>query len=148
MTIKNPHIDRKRDYDPATGKKREPGASPAFSQISKRKRGAQPGNDNARRYGFYSKSFSPSDMEGLDSNVTGEFHDELNAARVHAAHLAELMKDYRNMPLQDYISASNAFNNYLDRIQSLTRAQRFIYQNQTTIEKALEELKDIPPEAD
>ena len=113
-----------------------------------RKPGAQPGNNNALRHGFYSNSFSPSDMEGLDSNVTGEFHDELKAARVHCSHLAELMKDYKNMPLQDFISASNALNNYLDRIQSLSRAQKYMYQNQTTIEQALEELNDIPPEED
>jgi hypothetical protein len=36
----------------------------------------------------------------------------------------------------------------MEQIQSLSRAQRFMYQNQTTIEKALEELKDIPPEQD
>jgi hypothetical protein len=115
---------------------------------SKRKRGAQPGNNNAFRHGFYANSYSLSDMQKLDSNVKGEFHDEIPLARVNAAHLAELMMDYKNMPLQDFISASNALNNYLDRIQSLTRAQRFIYQNQTTIEKALEELNDIPPEED
>ena len=60
----------------------------------------------------------------------------------------ELMKDYRNMPLQDFISASNALNNYIDNIRSLSRDQKFMYQNQTTIEKALEELNDIPPEED
>jgi hypothetical protein len=176
MTIKNPHINRTRDYDPATGKKLERGASPASASSPKRTRGDSPasasslkrtrgdspasasslkrtrggqrGNINARRHGFYSKSFTPSEMQALDSNVKGEFHDEINAARVHASHLAELMKDYKNMPLQDFISASNALNNYLDRIQSLTRAQKFIYNNQTTIEKAIEELANIPPEED
>ena len=42
----------------------------------------------------------------------------------------------------------NALNNYLDRIQSLSRAQRFMYRNQTTLEQALEELAKIPPELD
>jgi hypothetical protein len=113
-----------------------------------RQRGAQPGNHNAYRHGFYAKSFTAPEMQGLDSNVKGEFHDEINLARVSASHLAELMKDYKHMPLQDFVSASNALNNYLDRIQSLSRAQRFIYQNQTTVEKALDELKDIPPQED
>ncbi len=118
------------------------------TNLPKRKRGAQPGNSNAFRHGFYSKAYTQSDMQQLDTNVKGEFLDEINLARVNASHLAELMKDYKNMPLADFISASNALNNYLDRIQSLSRAQRFIYQNQTTIEKALEELKDIPPDQD
>jgi hypothetical protein len=36
----------------------------------------------------------------------------------------------------------------LGRIQSLIRAQRFMYHDQTAIEKLFEELKDIPPEVD
>jgi hypothetical protein len=113
-----------------------------------RRRGGQPGNTNAVRHGFYSPSFTQAEMSALDSNVKGEFHDEINLARVNANRLAELLKDYKNMPIEIVIAGSNALNNNLDRIQSLTRAQRFIYQNQTTIEKALEELKDIPPEQD
>jgi hypothetical protein len=58
------------------------------------------------------------------------------------------LKDYKNMDLDDVVSASNALNNYLDRIQSLSRAQRFMYRNQTTLEQALEELAKIPPELD
>ncbi len=52
------------------------------------------------------------------------------------------------MSLDDVVSASNALNHYLDRIQSLSRAQRFMYRNQTTMEQALEELSKIPPEID
>jgi hypothetical protein len=118
------------------------------SAVSKRRRGAQPGNQNAQRHGFYAKSFTENELQDLDSNIKGEFHDEIALARINAARLAELLKDYQNMPFEDVVSGSNALNNYLDRIQSLSRAQRFIYQNQTTIEKALEELKDIPPEED
>jgi hypothetical protein len=123
-------------------------ATPLPAAPAKRKRGGQPGNENAFRHGFYCKSFSSADMQALDENIKGEFLDEISLARVQASHLAELMKDYKNMSLEDYVSASNALNNYLDRIQSLTRAQKYIYQNQTTTEKALEELSPIPPEQD
>lgn len=136
MTTKNPTPKRQRRH------------SPAAPNSTKRRRGAQPGNLNALRHGFYANSYTKSDMQNLDSNVKGEFLDEINLARVNVSHLAELMKDYKHMPLQDFVSASNALNNYLDRIQSLSRAQRFMYQNQTTIEKALDELKDIPPQED
>ena len=148
MTTKNPHINRIRDYDPATGKKLERGDSPTSTSSPKRTRGGQRGNKNAFRHGFYSPSFTQAEMLGLDSNVKGEFHDEINLARINAARLAELMKDYKRMPFQDVVAASNALNNYLDRIQSLSRAQKFIYQNQTTIEKAIEELAPLPPEED
>ena len=121
---------------------------PAISPSLKRKRGAPPGNTNAFRHGFYSRSYTSVEMLSLDSNVKGEFHDEINLARVNANRLAELLKDYKTMPFQDVVSASNALTNYLDRIQSLSRAQKFIYQKHTTIEKALEELGNIPPGED
>ena len=87
-------------------------------------------------------------MDDLDEHVKGEFADEIALARINALHLAELLKDYRNISLSDFVSGSNALNNYLDRIQSLNRAQRFIYRNQTTLEQALKELAEIPPEED
>ena len=119
-----------------------------MSPILKRRRGAQPGNGNALRHGFYSKSFTDTEMGRIDKDIEGEFIDEIALARTNAARLAELLKDYKNMSLDDVVSASNALNNYLDRIQSLSRAQRFMYRNQTTIEQALAELADIPPEED
>jgi hypothetical protein len=114
----------------------------------KRKRGAQPGNQNALRHGFFSHSFTDAEMNRLDHDIEGEFTDEIACARTNAARLAELLKDYKNMSLDEVVSASNALNNYLDRIQSLSRAQHFMYRNQTTLEQALEELSKIPPEED
>jgi hypothetical protein len=101
----------------------------------KRKRGAQPGNTNAFWHGFYSTAFTQAELHGLDENIKGEFVDEIALARVNAAHLAELLKDYKNMTLGEVVSASNALNNYLDRIESLSRAQHFIYRGQTTMEQ-------------
>jgi hypothetical protein len=114
----------------------------------KRKPGAQPGNGNALRHGFYAKSFTEAEMRRLDKDIEGEFLDEIALARTNASRLAELLKDYKSMSLDDVVSASNALNNYLDRIQSLSRAQRFMYRNQTTLEQALEELARIPVEED
>jgi hypothetical protein len=114
----------------------------------KRKPGAQPGNGNALRHGFYAKSFTEAEMRRLDKDIEGEFIDEIALARTNASRLAELLKDYKNMSLADFVSASNALNNYLDRIQSLSRAQRFMYRNQTTLEQALEELARIPVDED
>jgi hypothetical protein len=114
----------------------------------KRKPGAQPGNGNALRHGFYAKSFTEAEMRRLDKDIEGEFIDEIALARTNASRLAELLKDYKNMSLADIVSVSNALNNYLDRIQSLSRAQRFMYRNQTTLEQALEELARIPVDED
>ncbi len=114
----------------------------------RRRCGAQPGNSNALRHGLYSKYFSESEMQGLDKDIKGEFHDEIALARIQVRRLAEILEGYKNMPFEDYIAASNALNNYLDRIQRLSRAQYFMYRNQTTLEQALAELASIPPEED
>ena len=115
---------------------------------AKRKRGGQPGNKNNFRYGFYSKSFSTSDKRGLDQNVKGEFHDEINIARVNLSRIEELILGNKNMPQNDYINISNVAIKYIDCIRCLTRDQKLIYQNQTTVEKALEELSALPPDQD
>ena len=87
-------------------------------------------------------------MHSLDEDIKDEFHDEIALARVQVGRLSEILKDYKTMPFENYIAASNALNNYLDRIQRLTRAQHFMYRNQTTMEQALAELASIPPEQD
>ena len=123
-------------------------SEPSTPGKPKRKRGGQPGNANALRHGFYSKYFTETEMKSLDANIKGEFHDEIALARIQVGRLAEMLIGYKDMPFDDYIAASNALNNYLDRIQRLSRAQHFMYRNQTTLEQALEELSKIPPEED
>jgi len=54
------------------------------------------------------------------SDVKGEFFDELNVIRTKHGSFAELMKDYKNMSLEEFVTASNALNNFVDRIQSLS----------------------------
>lgn len=115
---------------------------------SSRRRGGQPGNANALRHGFYSKYFTETELQNLDANIKGEFHDEIALARIQVGRLAEILLGYKDMPFDDYIAASNALNNYLDRIQRLSRAQHFMYRNQTTLEQALEELANLPVEDD
>jgi len=103
---------------------------------------------NNFRHGFYSKSFSTSDKRGLDQNVKGEFLDEINIARVNLSHIEEFILGDKNIPRSDLLNFNNVAIKYIDCIRCLTRDQKLIYQNQTTTEKALEELKDIPPDQD
>ncbi len=102
----------------------------------------------AVRHCLYSKYFTEREKPGLDENIKGEFQDEIALARIQVGRLAEMLRDYKDMPFDDYIAASNALNNYLDRIQRLSRLQHFMVRNQTTFEQVLAELADIPPEED
>jgi hypothetical protein len=120
-----------------------------YPTIIKRNRGGQPGNRNAFRHGYYSKSFSEEELKRLDDHVKGEFTDEIAVARVNAGRLAELLKEYKTMPFENMIAASNALNNFLDRIQTLSRTYHFLYRKSTTtFEQAMELLESLPPEED
>ena len=141
-----PPVPRKRGAQPGNSNARVHGRY--ASRRPRRRSGGQPGNGNALRHGFYSQFFTEAEISGLDSDVRGEFLDEISLARITARKLAALLRDYEDMPVQDVISIAHGLSNYLDRIQSLTRAQHFIYNNMTTIEQALAELADIPPEMD
>ena len=66
-----------------------------------RKPGAQPGNSNALRHGFYAKSFTKAELLGLETDIQGEFTDEIELARTNAGRLAELLMDYKNMDIDD-----------------------------------------------
>jgi uncharacterized protein YjcR len=114
----------------------------------KRKRGAPFGNSNALRHGFYSRHFTRAENASLDADIKGEFIDEINIARINVLRLAELLKDHKSMSIADVIALSNGLRSYLECIRSLSREQKVMYQNMTTIEQALEELKDIPFDVD
>ena len=55
----------------------------------KRKRGAPPGNQNARKYGIYSKFILLSDEGVMEGMVDGSLKDELALARARLKHALE-----------------------------------------------------------
>jgi hypothetical protein len=114
----------------------------------KRRRGGQPGNDNAFRHGLYSKYFTVAELKNLDENIDGEFDDELAFARTQLARLARKLEDPESMSDIEYVATSRAASEYLDRIIRLKRAQKVLFHSQTTLAQALAELAAIPPEED
>jgi hypothetical protein len=108
----------------------------------KRKRGAPFGNSNALRHEFRSRHFTRAESAGLDADFTGESSDEIDMARVNVLLLAELLKDDKNMSMADVIAGSNGLRFLLECIRGLSREQKVMYQNMTTIEPALEDLKE------
>jgi len=109
--------------------------------------GAPPGNNNALKHGFYSHTFTPYEIERLDHNVLGEFKDEEALMRSLISRSAESMKD-GEMTHIDYVIALRAVVLAVGRIESLHRTRKVIYDKQTTLDQALEELKYIPFEED
>jgi hypothetical protein len=109
--------------------------------------GAPPGNTNALKHGFYSHSFTHAEKERLDKGVLGEFVDEEALLHVLIDRTAMSIKN-REMLYEELVVALRAVSLAIGRIESLHRSRKVIYDNQTTLDKALDELKYIPPEED
>ena len=115
---------------------------------SPRKRGAPFGNHNRLLHGFYSASFTEKESQALDTDVKGEFHDEVSLLQVLINRTAQSVSTNSEVASDEYLNALRTITQAIARIESLRRSQRFLYSNQTTIEKAMEELAFLPPEED
>jgi hypothetical protein len=124
-----------------------PPSSPGSVANVRRRRGAQPGNNNALKHGFYSHTFTDSEIDRLDNSIVGEFKDEEALMRSLISRSAEAMKN-GEMTYYDYIVALRAVVLAVGRIESLHRTRKAIYEKQTTLDEALDELKYIPWEED
>ncbi len=136
-------------------------ASPHHSPKTKspRKRGAQPGNTNSRhhgaprgnrnasKYGFYSKWFPTEVHARLDRDRLGQLDDEEFALTTT---LDGVIADMQNLELthdQKAVSARTV-GLLVGRIESIHRSRKVVYDQQTTLDKAIEELKYIPADED
>lgn len=113
----------------------------------RRKRGGQPGNNNALKHGFYSHSFTRLENERLDTGIKGELDDEEALLNVLIDRTFE-STNMQEMSHDNYLMTLRAVALAVGRIESIHRSRKAIYETETSIEKALEELKYIPLEED
>jgi hypothetical protein len=107
-----------------------------FNQSPNKSRGGQPGNNNALKHGFYSPSYTRREDERLTTDVKGEFIDEEALIRILLARVAE-------DPSKENIEALRACVLGTTCLLSIHRDRKSIYNGQTTIESALQELKGL-----
>ncbi len=118
-----------------------------FKRSPKKSRGGQPGNNNALKHGFYSQTFTQSEIERLDTQVAGEFTDEEALLRTQLFSLAQDLKD-PGLTFDQKNAAKRTCILFVNAIQSIHRDRKSIYKGQTTIERALQELDSLPFEQD
>jgi hypothetical protein len=128
-------------------KRNTTGALAASSRSAPRKRGGQRGNHNAFKHGFYAVSYTKLEDERLETGVKGELKDEENMLRIIINRTIESMRG-RKMTYEDNVVALRALALAVGRIESIQRSRKVIYDKETTLEKALEELKYISLEED
>jgi uncharacterized protein YjcR len=122
---------------------------------SKGKRpGAQPGNTNALRHGFYSKAFTADQSKRLDAQKPDDVLSEINLLRVCIDNLQNELSfdevyftDQQGNTTRDdhYLKAMNTLSTAVQSLATLVRTHHLIHGKggdvQDAIEKALERLR-------
>ena len=109
--------------------------------------GAPRGNSNAAKHGLYSHWFTPQEHKRLDNDYLGQLDDEENSLNIVIDRIFAAMKEEK-MTFDKVLAAARAVSLAVGRIESIHRSRKAIYDNQTSIEEAMEELKYIPFEED
>jgi hypothetical protein len=113
----------------------------------RRKRGGQPGNRNASKYGFYSHSFTRSEVKRLETGMKGELNDEEALLNILIDRTYKVM-EAEELSYGELVVGLRAISQAIGRIESIHRSRKAIYEAETTVVKALDELKYIPLEED
>jgi hypothetical protein len=112
----------------------------------KRRRGAPLGNQNALKHGFY--AIKPEVLSRLTTDIKGEFLDEIDALRSVVDTTLSIFNATDQPTLEQCQTTLRGISQSFDTMKGLYLMQKVLYNNQTTMEKALAELADIPPEED
>ena len=109
--------------------------------------GAPRGNTNAAKHGFYSHWFTRLEQKRLDSDNLGQLDDEEKSLTIVIDRIFAVMEEEK-MTFDKVLAAARAVSLAVGRIESIQRSRKVIYDNQNTVEKAMDELKYIPFEED
>lgn len=89
-----------------------------------RRKGAQPGNANALRHGFYSNSFQFGELADLDTALNNDLQDEITMLRVITRRVMALSSG--DLSLDEAINALGALGLSSTRLAGLLRTQRIL----------------------
>ncbi len=128
---------------PNTSSPRDQGAGPARKRGPTRKRGAQSGNRNAYKHGFYAHAFQASDQLEISSPGQGQLRDEINLLRVLIANIAQDIQPAQNLSFQENISALYTVSLALARLDSLRRTNNWLQAPAASDERLINVLKGM-----
>ena len=101
--------------------------------LFEKRRGGQPGNQNAVKHGLYSKRFSPEEVENLSGMREG-LADEIEVARVGLSRILDYMNGVQleSLKVEDYVALQSLISKYTATISRLMQVQKAL----TDAEKA------------
>ena len=91
---------------------------------TKRSRGAQPGNLNALKHGFYSRNFRKMEIDDLDIICAEGLESEINMLRISTRRLLELSQD--NTDLDTGIRLLTVMGATSTRLANLLRTEALL----------------------
>jgi hypothetical protein len=95
------------------------------TQVVKRSRGGQVGNQNSLKHGFYSRQFRAAESDDLAQVVGARLTDEIALLRVATRRLMELATN-SDVELETYAKALNVVGNNAMRISTLIQRQSYL----------------------
>ena len=104
--------------------------------MPERRRGAQPGNANALKHGFYSRHMRAGESADL-SAIMPDLNSEISMLRVLAGRAVAAITKADNITLTDWSMLLNSIGAAFIRIGSLTRSQQFLSGDDQTVNSAL-----------
>ena len=111
----------------------------------KTKRGAQPGNDNAYKHGFYSASYKADEARLLDESQASDLSAEIELIRVmNMRYLESLKASSEPLDAETQLSALRAVTLSVQAITGLLRLQNLRLSRDTTVDEMLEKLASFP----
>ena len=93
---------------------------------TRRKRGAQDGNWNAFKHGFYSKRFQPLEIQDLDTALGDGLEDEIALLRVIIRRVFEYADDDDKQTLDQWSKTLNTLGAASTRLAALIRTQQVV----------------------
>jgi hypothetical protein len=145
MTEKSSTTCETADIIPKGKPRRKRGGQPGNRNSSHH--GAPRGNKNAAKHGFYSKWFTRDEHKRLDTDRLGQLDDEEFILNAMIDRIISTMGPKPWDP-DKTIVAGRAVSLAVGRIESIHRSRKAVYENQTNLEKILDDLKYIPMDED
>jgi hypothetical protein len=94
--------------------------------MPKRTRGAQPGNTNALKHGFYAQQFSQLELTDLETALGSGLGDEIALMRVLIRRFVEAVEAQPTLPLDDTSHFLNTLGSSMTRLAGLLRADKLL----------------------
>ena len=95
-----------------------------------RRRGAQPGNRNALKHGFYARAYKAGELADLDAMLTTGLQDEITMIRVATRRVIDYIAEFTNPT--EAVMTLGALGLAATRLATLLRTQKILDGQQST----------------